>query len=86
MRSPSFLLLLASVLLTSSTQAQLQWSKQNFGGSFEQTDRADFNNDGFPDLILYQEQKISSPFKSTLATARKLEALRSNYTSTVLPF
>jgi FG-GAP-like repeat len=56
MRSTFFLLLLASLLLIPSTQAQLQWSKQNFGGSFERTDRTDLNGDGFPDLLLYEQQ------------------------------
>src|SRR3954452_12538369 len=56
MRPTFFFLLLSSVLLTSSAQAQLQWSKQNFGGSFERTDRTDFNGDGFPDLLDYQQE------------------------------
>jgi hypothetical protein len=55
MRFPSFFLLLASLLLTSISNAQLQWSKQDFGGKFEQTDRADFNGDGFPDLLDYRQ-------------------------------
>ena len=55
MSSPSFLLFLTCILLTSSSQAQLQWSKQIFGGDFERTDRADFNGDGFPDLLDYQQ-------------------------------
>jgi len=55
MRSLFLLLLLTSTLLTSFTQAQLQWSKQDFGGSFGRTDRADFNGDGFPDLLDYEQ-------------------------------
>lgn len=56
MRCRSLFLLLTSILLTSFTQAQLQWSKQNFGGHWERTDRADFNSDGFPDLLDYQQE------------------------------
>ena len=55
MRSPSLLLLLSCILLTSSSQAQLQWSKQIFGSDFGRTDRADFNGDGFPDLLDYEQ-------------------------------
>jgi hypothetical protein len=55
MRSLFLLLLLTSTLFTSFTQAQLQWSKQDFGGSFGRTDRADFNGDGFPDLLDYEQ-------------------------------
>ena len=56
MRSIFVLLLLCTVLLTSSTQAQLQWSKHSFGGFFWQNDRTDFNGDGLPDLLAYQDE------------------------------
>jgi len=60
MRSLFLLLLLTGTLLTSSTQAQLQWSKQIFGSDFLRTDRADFNGDGFPDLLDYQQIDFTS--------------------------
>jgi len=55
MRSLLFLLLLTSTLFTSFTQAQLQWSKHNFG-TLDRIDRADFNGDGFPDVFVYEER------------------------------
>jgi len=50
---PFTLFLLLSVLLPSSMLAQLTWTKHSYTVPSQAVRRADFNADGFPDLLLF---------------------------------
>ncbi len=53
MRITFALLLLCSLVLPASINAQLNWSKRTYNATGAKTARADFNGDGLPDLLVY---------------------------------
>jgi hypothetical protein len=80
MRSRVFPLLLFMFSTVFLPQAQLKWSKQDFGGSFEQVDRTDFNGDGFPDLLLYEQQDfIATQINSGSGTVASRSSLQQHF-------
>ena len=56
---PFTLFLLLSVLLPSSMLAQLTWTKHSYTVPSQAVRRADFNADGFPDLLLFDGTNLS---------------------------
>ena len=52
---PTLTLLLFLAVVCSGLQAQITWSKKPYAVANSAIDRADFNNDGYPDLFLHGE-------------------------------
>jgi hypothetical protein len=59
MRTTFAFLLLCSLVLPASMNAQLTWSKKTYKVTGFRVKRGDFNGDGLPDLFIYDGNTIS---------------------------
>jgi len=59
MRITLAFLLLCSLVLPASMNAQLTWSKRTYSPTGFKVERADFTGDGFPDLLVYGGNEIT---------------------------